>query len=532
MARVNDQVHRLLQVVLREQKHVVISGQGGSGKTTAIRTLVKVFKDNVLPILAAGKSAKVVRILKKHAISVTAMTNAAARALDCGATTLHSYLGTSSLDGEPSDSLAVVDRIRATKVLIVDEAGMLSANQFMFLLKAIRLKTCPTLVMVMDPMQLPPIDSAAYTGPTSQFFEQLTMFDKRPCMFYDTAAFDELFTDGPEHVSCVPFKGNLRTRDASSALDELRVGVLSDDGWATLEPLLKTPTEADFSDAVILDFKNVSVDAFNKSRMDGIEGPELLTPMKTLCQAPSLLRATRIDDINKALAAFLTRAEPFTVPSVKVGMRVMFTRNVSAKVGALNNVAGEIVGVRRMAPECFKLRGGAKKKEEWDTRHVGCLKCGDSAPVQWIKVEVDARTIVVPRLPLVKESAFGCEFTVSGFPVRYGTAVTIHRVQSQSIGGRIVLVLGGDAPPGAAYVGVSRTTDMSNVQIVVPSDACKTREFLQEQFRADPHCLAALTYFEGAEVPAVPAVPSLPSYRAEAVCSDIMRACFDNASFV
>jgi nucleoside-triphosphatase THEP1 len=531
MATVNDQVYRLLQVVLRENRHVVVSGQGGSGKTTAIRTLVKVFKDSVLPILTAGKSAKIVRILKKHAISVTAMTNAAARALDCGATTLHSYLGTASLEGEPPDSATIIDRISATKILIIDEAGMLSANQFMFLLRAIRRKKCPTLVMVMDPMQLPPIDNVLYAGPTSTFFEQLTMLDKKPCMFYDTAAFDELFTtcDGP---SCVPFKGNLRTRGASAALDELRVGVLSDDGWAILEPLLSTPAEADFDNAVILDFKNVSVDAFNKSHMDAIDGPEIPTPIKKICQATPLLRATRIDDINKALDALARRAETFTVPTVKIGMRVMFTRNVSAKVGALNNVAGNIVGVRRMSPECFKLRGSAKKKEEWDTRHLGCLKCDESALVQWVKVEVDARTIVVPRLPLVKESAFGCEFTISGFPLRYGTAVTIHRVQSQSIGGRIVLVLGGDAPPGAAYVGVSRTTDMSNVQIVVPSDACKTREFLQEQFRANPHCLAALAYFEGESVPPVPPLPSLPPRRAEAVCTDIMRSIFDSASFV
>jgi ATP-dependent DNA helicase PIF1 len=107
---VNEEQAILVNKILKSNKNYFISGAAGVGKTYILKVLIQEFSK---------------KYNNPNSVGVTAMTGIAATSI--GGMTLHAFAGLGH-DGKRKPSSYVLDRWCRTKVLIIDEVSMLTAE--------------------------------------------------------------------------------------------------------------------------------------------------------------------------------------------------------------------------------------------------------------------------------------------------------------------------------------------------------------------------------------------------------------------
>lgn len=148
---------------LFSQRFSVLAGKAGTGKTKTIIMLIKALIDvrknepsDFLILTPTGKAS--IRIIKD-------MENAGLAYLRQRIMTIHLHLKKSDWLNEKNELRQSGGSISSAKVIIIDEASMVTTDLFSTLLKSINIQDIDRLILIGDPHQLPPI------GPGRPFYD-------------------------------------------------------------------------------------------------------------------------------------------------------------------------------------------------------------------------------------------------------------------------------------------------------------------------------------------------------------------------
>ena len=141
-----------------------------------------------------------------------------------------------------------------------------------------------------------------------------------------------------------------------------------------------------------------------------------------------------------------------TALSVKVGARVMLTRNVDTVVGLFNGALSTVTGFLP-ADSCqptniLVLFDNVRLQAMARSKHPSLA---GSYPVELYEA----------RYPIRHRNAF-VKVTRLQFPLKVAFAMTIHKCQGQTLDS-VVVSLKGKFGPGQAYVTVSRCTSLAGL---------------------------------------------------------------------
>jgi len=367
MLLTNDQI-RVISAI-KNGKNVMITGPGGTGKTTIINNLHDMFMN----------------------LGVTAMTGSAAVLI--GGTTLHSYLGI-GLGKDSDDDL--VNKIkgrdklkrkwRDTNILVVDEVSMLPADlldKLDRIAKRVRTRSEPfggmQLVFGGDFLQLPCING-------DFCFESKVW---KECKF-------EVF-----HLTEI-----LRQTDKyfQSCLNRARFGEMTEDDYKYITQNIPTKdkiSSMEIKPTMIL-CQNEDVDKINITKLEQLPAKEIYT---FTCKSKNSAHLNM--DITK-----LCNVQP-TI-SLSVGAQVMLLVNMDVKRGLVN-------GSRGVVTQFLKLKTVNKEGKE-KTKHIPVVKFNTEAlpiPIYQHEYEVkDGKRSIA---------------TISQIPLRLAYAITVHKSQGMTL---------------------------------------------------------------------------------------------------
>ncbi len=378
--------------------------------------------------------------LSEHSVSVgrTALTGVAA--FNIGGSTIHSFAGLGLAD-EPVEVIIanlatkgkVKARLRAVEVLFIDEVSMAKGdllNKLDRVLKWARHSPAPfggvQLIFCGDHLQLPPI----FKGDEKHEFSF-------QCVSWKGAT-----------IQPVVLKQIMRQRDGDpliAVLNDLRIG--KTDSLHLLGARIAAVFPNDGIDPVRIFCKNVDVDRYNQERLD------LLTTQEKTYEAHDSGMPYHIETFNKHCPA----AE---VLILKVGAQVMLLANLDTEGGLIN---GSVGTVKAFTPEGVSVR----------------FKTGTAIVdrARWEHKEQEAGSDGVIKLKVVA--------TRSQIPLRVCYAVTVHKVQGQTLD-RAIVDLSEAFGTSMVYVALSRVRDLESLSIAgeIPTKAIKVNQACIDFYRA------------------------------------------------
>ncbi len=378
--------------ILKTGASVFLTGEPGSGKSHIIREYINYLKEH------------------KIECAVTASTGIAATHI--GGTTIHSWSGVGIrkwLSDYDLDRIATnprtVKRIRATKVLIVDEISMLDSNVLDCVervCREIKQNEEPfggiQVVLVGDFFQLPPISKEEDEG---QFaFNANAWSASRFFVCYLTEQFRQ------------------EDQEFIAVLSAMRRNAITPDHTASLDTRCLCSPEND-SSITRLFSKNVDVDRLNEEELNKIHG----TPKKYHMQSSG--RPFLIEQLKKNCLS------PETLV-LKKGAVVMFTKN-SPKGDFVNGTIGRVVDFNLYNNNpIIKTLGG---------------KIIETEPMDWT---IEENNRVLAR--------------IFQMPLRLAWALTVHKSQGMSLDAAYIDLR--DAfVEGQGYVALSRVRSLKGLYL-------------------------------------------------------------------
>jgi ATP-dependent DNA helicase PIF1 len=424
--------------ILKTGRNVFLTGEPGAGKTHTVNAYVT--------------------YLKSHGIAsaITASTGIAATHI--GGMTVHSFSGigiSKYLSPQELTAIAgkknVADRIRAAKVLIIDEISMLDARTLDLIDAVCRAVKEPFLpfgglqvIFVGDFFQLPPV--SRNDDPPPEFaFKSYAWQQAAPTVCYLSEQHRQ--EDG----------------EFLRILSAIRKNAVTDDHKDTLASraasLINSPVK---SGVTKLFPHNADVDRMNDAELSKIPGvtktfkmrafgiPPLIEQLKRGCLSPEVL-------------------------TLKKGARVMFTKNAFFG-GYVNGTTGEVFGFdQETGYPLVKLRTGAMIMAE---------------PTEW-KIEADSKVLA----------------SIVQLPLRLAWAMTVHKSQGMSLDAAFVDLSGAFAY-GQGYVALSRVRTLEGLYLAgineraleVDASVLKADDLFREQSLDAERGLAGMTEAEITEM--------------------------------
>ena len=377
--------------ILQSGENVFLTGSAGTGKTFLLNQFIAYLKN------------------KKIRAGITASTGIAATHLN--GRTIHSWAGMGieqAMDKKSIKRLArneeLTEKIKETKVLIVDEISMLNAERLDLvdkICKAIKDPFRPfggiQIILCGDFFQLPPVSR-----------------DKRARFAYDAYAWRN------SGIKVCYLEKQFRQDDSefTNILNQIRGNKAGDKEVSLLRKRLYKPVNR-FSKPTKLYTHTIDVDAINSyelARLSGDEkaynmsesGPrELVDFLKKSCLAPEELK-------------------------LKVGAMAMFVKN-NFDSGYVNGTLGEIIDFEENGYPIVKIKNGNKIA---------------APPSSW-NIEEDDRVIA----------------SIRQIPLRLAWAITIHKSQGMSLD-TAEIDLSKSFERGMGYVALSRVRTLNGIRLM------------------------------------------------------------------
>ena len=399
----NDQQSAISAI--KRGRNVVITGPGGTGKTTIINHLKDVLMDP----------------------GITAMTGAAAVLI--GGTTLHSYLGIGLGKDSEDDLVKKINgreklkrKWRDTNVLVVDEVSMLPADLFDKLnriAKRVRKRSEPfggmQLVFGGDFLQLPCIKG-------DFCFESKAW---KECRF-------EIF-----HLTKIMRQAD---KQFQACLNRARFGEMTDEDFEYVTQ--SVPTKEKIASMEIKPTRilceNVDVNEINQTKLEQLPAEEIhkykYKIEYNLDNYKPRVHQYMFKDVTK-----LCNAQPKL--SLSVGAQVMLLANLDVKRGLVNGSRGVVTRFL----ECKTLNSKGEKKVQY--RPI--IRFGN------------AEMAVGRHGYEIKDGKYLIA-TIFQIPLKLAYAVTVHKSQGITLDSAIIN-LRGVFEYGQAYVALSRVKDVNNL---------------------------------------------------------------------
>lgn len=409
----NDQISAISAI--KKGKNVMITGPGGTGKTTIINHLFTI-KDVLMdPVRYLG---------------VTAMTGAAAVLI--GGTTLHSYLGIGLGKDSEDDLVKKINgrgklkrKWRDTNILVVDEVSMLPADLFDKLNRiAKRVRKCSEpfggmqLVFGGDFLQLPCIKG-------DFCFESKAW---KECRF-------EIF-----HLTKIMRQSN---KQFQSCLNRARFGEMTDEDFEYITQ--SVPTKEKIASMEIKPTRilceNVDVNEINQAKLEQLPAEEIhkykYKIEYNLDNYEPHVHQSMFKDVD---VTKLCNAQPKL--SLSVGAQVMLLVNIDVKGGLVNGSRGVVTRFI----ECKTLNSKGEEKIQY--RPVVRFSNGHEMAMNRHGYEVkDGKYLIA---------------TIFQIPLKLAYAITVHKSQGMTLDSAIIN-LKGVFEYGQAYVALSRVKDNNNL---------------------------------------------------------------------
>ena len=403
--------------LISEKRNMLITGPGGTGKSTLIKKLTEC-QDN---------------------LNVTALTGCAALLLDCRAKTLHSWAGI----GLGKDTLAkniehikkkphLKKRWTTARTLVIDEVSMLTPDLFERLDdigRAIRKEPNRPfggihLVLVGDFCQLPPIakDSSGDEIETRFVFES----ERWNKTITTTVLLNKIW----------------RQKDPvyQGILSEVRMGKLSPESETILRSRMNTNWQDELIRPTLLFSRNFDVDRVNEKNLNAIVEPVHANSAQVVFDNTRWVSEGHdgpAPDKTSDIVEFAIRKLKIDAPCVeqlelRKGAQVMLLTNTDIEAGLVNGSRGIVVDFvigSRLPIVKFK-RGDPRTIEQ-------CI---------WWSHEM-------PHVGLMQ------------VPLRVAYAITIHKSQGASIDSAIVDIGKSTFEYGQAYVALSRVRSLEGLHV-------------------------------------------------------------------
>lgn len=389
MNTLNPEQRRAYDKILQEHKNVFITGSAGTGKSHLLKVIVDDLKN----------------IYDVSEIAVTAMTGIAS--VNINGRTLHSFAGL-GLDFKSKPTMDTIMRWRNTKILIIDEVSMLTADLFKNLYEFIK-RYKIQIICFGDFFQLPPVEGkACFT-----------------CNVWKNLGFLE---------NTIVLTTIIRQQDQEfiKVLNEIRIDNISDNSidYLTNLDIMNKPVPNDDTITKLYAL-NKDVNAENLEKLDKIDSPLVINiGIDTLTinkQRASLSQA----------ADFLLKKLDKKIPKkieLKIGARVMLTRNKPDGL-LVNGSMGTIIRFEPYGK--FNL-----PVVKFDNPNVTQI-------VDLVEFEVSYKQYKLTRKQI---------------PIKLAWSLTIHNSQGLTLE-KVLATLHGSFATGQIYTVLSRVRDPKNLYI-------------------------------------------------------------------
>jgi len=384
----HDQYSCLVDIL--EKRNVLITGAAGTGKSF----LLKFLKQKL-----GGK------------LRVVATTGVAA--INVGGATFHSWAGIGLGEGTSEELAEMIlenpkatARIQKTKVLAVDEVSMLDADLFQRLdaaFQIVRKQAAPfggiQMVFFGDFLQLPPVAGR-----------------KDEALFaFQSPAWNDA------KISVHQLTTVVRQKDAIfvEALARVRMGIVDAFVRQVLSERIGAVDPNPKIEPVVLECRNVDVNAFNQKRLDSLPGVEVKIPAR--------------DSGESRFAAALDKS--CLAPAdlrLKIGAQVMLLKNLDVDGGLVNGSVGIVQAIGESSVRVDFGEAGTQ----------------DVQRSRWAFYDGDGQELA----------------TRDQIPLRLAYAITIHKSQGCTLS-KAKVNLRSTFAYGQAYVALSRVRDLSGLYI-------------------------------------------------------------------
>ncbi len=381
--------------ILKSGANVFLTGSAGTGKTFLLNQFIDYLKEKKIPV------------------GITASTGIAATHI--GGLTIHSWSGIGIKDWISEKEMKKIlrnkqrrEKIKAAKVLIIDEISMLDAGRLDLLNEVCRLIKEPFLpfgglqiVMCGDFFQLPPVDrekDALFAYEASSWIKA----DIKVC-----------YLDKQYRQSDKVFCG---------ILNKIRGNEAGEAEMTALRTRMNSPFDG-MVRPVKLYTHNIDVDAINDRELEKIVGEQRNYSM--YARGPKDLVAT----IKKGCLA----KEKL---GLKVGAAVMFIKN-NFEEGYVNGTLGVVVGFDGESMPIVRIKSGKEMTVK---------------PAVWV-IDGDEKELA----------------SISQLPLRLAWAITVHKSQGMSLDAA-EMDLSKSFERGMGYVALSRVRELSGIKLLGIND--------------------------------------------------------------
>jgi ATP-dependent DNA helicase PIF1 len=383
-----DQYSCLVDIL--DKRNVLITGPAGTGKSFFLKFLKSKLGDQLRVVATTGVAA-----------------------INVGGATLHSWAGIGLGEGSAEELAKMISgnpraesRVRKAKMLAVDEVSMLDADLFHRLdvaFKIVRKNTAPfggiQMVFFGDFLQLPPVSGRK---------EEARFAFQSPAWGEADIVVHQLTTV-------------VRQRDSIfvEALSRVRAGVVDPFVRGVLSDRIGAKDPNPKIEPIVLECRNIDVNAFNQRRLDALTGgefviaaqdfgePRFASALDKSCLAPAELR-------------------------LKIGAQVMLLKNLDVEGGLVNGTIGIVQSIGEYSV---------------------CVDFGEAGTHEvqrgrWAFLDGDGYELA----------------TRDQIPLRLAYAITIHKSQGSTFSKAKVNLRSAFAY-GQAYVALSRVRDLSGLYI-------------------------------------------------------------------
>jgi len=440
-------VDRVAEMVCHgeEPVHLIVSGQGGTGKSRVIDILNRIvsshFGEGLVSVITAGPTGL--------------------SAWSVGGTTIHRILSLPIEHGKPpnysrlnQDQLNMIRQtLKGLRLLLIDELSMVSSLTLMFIhlrLTEIMSKNDLfggiSLVCFADFLQLPPVKG-------NQPFVKVTDMEAKQRLG-SIASFDIWKAFSYDELTI-----NMRqSGDTSYAqiLSEVRIGHVSSEGHRLLcERIIANNRRATAEEIC---------DLYCQLAEEG-KSPMILMPRTDLCDSINRVMLSRFDTdivslpavdmldtvIEKGYMSSVQKAYDRVRDDVTrtagleshleltIGARVMLKRNKNVEAGLVNGSVGTVTGFLCRSKEVYAIN------------------------IQFDKVDC---TVAIERESVSFEVLKCVYYTRKQFPVMTAFALTIHKAQGLSLQAAIVDAGSHCFGSGMIYVALSRVTSLAGLHLI------------------------------------------------------------------